>query len=168
MEEGLLRICHIASGVLWAGTAMFLGWFLVPAVQEAGPSGGAVMGSLMRRGLSTGLTVVSGLCILTGARLYALVFATTGLATPVGLVFLTGGLLALAALLLGFLVNRPTAVRLAELGGVIRAGGGPPTAEQTAALAALHRKMAGAARWSAALLGGATLLMAAGRLATVV
>ncbi len=168
MEEGLLRLCHIVSGVLWAGTAMFLGWFLVPAVQEAGPSGGTVMGGLMRRGLSTGLTVVSGLCILTGARLYALVFATTGLATPAGLVLLTGGLLALAALLLGFLVNRPTVARLAKLGGAIRAGGSPPTAEQTATLATLHRRLAGAARWSAVLLGGATLLMAAGRLAAVV
>lgn len=168
MEDGVLRVIHIVTGVTWAGTAMFMGWFLVPAVQEAGSAGGAVMGALMRRGLSHVLMVVSLLCVLSGLRLYMLAVTPTGLVTGQGLILTVGGLLALAAWLLGLAVHRPTALRVSQLSEAIRAAGGPPKLEQTAELARLARKSSTASRWSAGLLAGSTLLMAASRLGLLV
>ena len=55
----LLRLVHIVAGILWVGFAAFLPFYLVPAVAEAGPEAGKIMGALQRRGLMTVLPALA-------------------------------------------------------------------------------------------------------------
>src|SRR5437763_9946864 len=46
-----VRALHVLFGAIWLGMAVFASFFVMPAIQEAGPEGGKVMAILMRRGL---------------------------------------------------------------------------------------------------------------------
>src|SRR5687768_7076227 len=39
----ILRILHIAFGILWAGTALLMVFYIFPAVEKAGAEGGKIM-----------------------------------------------------------------------------------------------------------------------------
>ena len=43
----VLRAIHIYGAVVWAGTSLFVAFFLIPAIGAAGPAGGPVMGALI-------------------------------------------------------------------------------------------------------------------------
>ena len=43
-----LRFLHIVSAVFWAGSIMYLAWFIIPAVKALGPDGGKFMQQLAR------------------------------------------------------------------------------------------------------------------------
>ena len=64
------RVLHVLLGAIWLGGAFFTAFFLMPAVQEAGPEGGKVMGILVRRKLIPFIASVSGLTVVTGFYLY--------------------------------------------------------------------------------------------------
>lgn len=80
-----------------------------------------------------------------------------------GMVFGTGGVLALTALVIGLTVNAPTAKRLGELMAAIQARGGPPSPEQAAAMRALQSRLGNALRAVTLLLVLATAAMAVAR-----
>ena len=49
MEFPVLILIHVVFGIFWAGGAIVLGLFVVPAVLDAGPAGGAVMAGVVKR-----------------------------------------------------------------------------------------------------------------------
>jgi len=51
IELLVLHIVHVVGAVLWGGTAMFLAFFLMPAMGMAGPAGAPVMSALVERRL---------------------------------------------------------------------------------------------------------------------
>ena len=109
MEYPFLILLHVVFGILWAGGATVLGLFVLPAVVDAGPAGGAVMAGVVKRRMPVVLTMAAALVVLTGLRLYMLRFSSVWLTSPEGIVLSLGALLGLGAFVLARL--RPEAHR---------------------------------------------------------
>lgn len=168
LELVVLRIVHVLGGIFWVGSVLFTGIFLVPALSAAGPAAGQVMGAMQRRRLFIVLPVVAVLTMLSGLRLMQVAsggFSPAYFASPSGRVFAWGGVLAIAGFAFGMLVNRPIAVRMAQLGAMP-----PPTGPQGqeargAERAALQRRAAVSGIVNIVLLLGAAIAMATARYA---
>lgn len=112
----ILRLIHVVAGTLWVGFAVFVHVYLGPAVGDAGPEGGKVMGALQRRGLMTVLPILALLTVLSGFWVYWLVsggLEAEYVRSATGLTFGIGGLVALAAYLIGMFLTRPAMLRAA-------------------------------------------------------
>ncbi|HVO30856.1 MAG TPA: hypothetical protein VMV18_08970 [bacterium] len=166
-EYAALLFVHLAAGILWAGGAIVAGFFMLPAVLEAGPAGGAVMSGVTTRKFPQIMTVAALLVLLSGARLYMIRFTLEWVMSTEGVMLTVAALLAIAALLMGFFVQKPTAMRMGALAAQIKAAGAPPTPEQMAEMKALGEKLGKIARVAAWHLVAAALLMASHRLAVV-
>jgi hypothetical protein len=127
VEVAVLRLLHITAGVVWAAAAIVMGWFVIPAVREAGPAGGAVMRGIVARRLPQIAIVTGLLTVLAGLRLYQIRFSMGWLWTLEGLALTLALLVGLSALGMGIFVQRPTAVRLVALAAT--AAGAPPSDE---------------------------------------
>ncbi len=125
MEVAVLRLIHIGAGIIWAGIAITMGWYVIPAVREAGPQGGAVTRGIVARRLPQAALGAGVVTVLAGLRLYQLRFTTAWVWTVEGLALSLALLVGLSALGIGFFVQRPTAMRL----GALAAAGGPPSDE---------------------------------------
>lgn len=166
MEYLSLVFLHVAFGVLWAGGVIVLGLFIFPAVLEAGPAGGAVMGGILKRRLPVFLSVSAFIVVLSGLRMYMIRFTPEWLTTPEGLAITIGGVLGLGAFVLGFFIQRPLAGKVAAMAARIAASGAPPTPDQAHELTAMRARLSRVAALTAWHLVGATLLMSLHRLAT--
>lgn len=163
----LLRVVHIVSGVFWVGAALMLVGFLMPAVRDLGPKGGPFMAHLTQeRKLPLWIMAASILTVLSGFGLYWRLsngFSSEWMHSGAGRVFGIGGALAIVSLVVGMLVNSPTAKRLGALSAALQGAGGPPSPEQAAELARLQRRLYLASIESAVLLTLATAAMACAR-----
>ena len=127
-----LRLIHILGGTFWVGTALFMTWFLMPAMAGNPAAAGAVLGGLQRRRLMTVLPIVALLTVLTGLRLIWLAsggFESGYFRTATGGTLAVAGALTIVAFLIGVLVARPAALRAAQLGPKLE---GVPPAERGA------------------------------------
>ncbi len=115
----VLRIVHILFGLFWAGTAIALAAFVIPAARANGPTGGRLLRELMqRRRLSAALAIAAALTIVSGATMYwriATDMHDAWVRSRPGLVLGFGGLMALIAFALGGGVAAPTARKLEAL-----------------------------------------------------
>ena len=114
----ILRLVHVVSGAIWVGMVVFTTFFLMPAIQEAGPDGGKVMAAVQRRGLMTFMPILAIATIVSGLWLY--VRDAAGMhaefaRSPVGMAFGLGGLAAIVAFALGIVVLRPSMMKAAAL-----------------------------------------------------
>ncbi len=151
----VLRLIHITSGVLWAGTAFFFVRFLEPAVGAAGPEGGKFMQKLAETRYAIALSIAALLTVLSGLLMYWLDsggFQAAWITTPTGLAFTIGGLAGLAAFFIGFFVSRPAVARMTAIGQQAQAAGGPPSPTQMAEIEALQKTVGQAALRIALLL----------------
>jgi hypothetical protein len=143
----LIRAAHVLLAAIWVGATFFITYFLFPSLQETGPAGGPVMGALMRRKLPVFQASLGGTTVLTGFYLY---YRFTSGFDPVvsgsraAIVFGTGGICGLAALIIGGSVVSKNAKKMAELGARLASA---PEAERPALAAqmATHRSRAAAA-----------------------
>ena len=115
----VLRFVHVVFGALWVGMIFFSTFFLMPAIQDAGPDGGKVMGAIQRRGLMTVMPVLAIGALISGIWLY--VRAAAGMhaefaRSPVGMAFGLGGVAAIVAWVLGMAVLRPSMMKAMALG----------------------------------------------------
>jgi uncharacterized membrane protein len=114
-----LRIVHIVFGLFWAGAAIALAAFVIPAARANGAIGGQVLREVMqRRRLSTSLAVAAALTIVSGATMYwriATDMHDAWVESRPGLALGLGGLTALIAFALGAVVAAPTARKLEAL-----------------------------------------------------
>ena len=111
----LARLIHIVVGVFWAGTVIFNAWLLAPALRDAGPEGGKVMGALAKRGLMVILPIAGILTILSGLWLYwhaSLGFDPGYMRSRPGMIYGLGMTATLLAFILGVLVVRPAMAKL--------------------------------------------------------
>ena len=114
----VLRIVHVLSGIIWVGTAVFMGFFLGPALSTMGPAAGQVMGGLQKRKFMIVLPTVAVLALLSGLRLMMIASGNFGpgyFQTSSGRTFAGAGVLAILAFLIGIVVNRPTMVKMGQL-----------------------------------------------------
>jgi hypothetical protein len=108
-----LRLVHILAGTLWVGIAAFNPFFLMPALQEAGPEAGKVMVVLQRRGLMTLLPLLALFTIVSGlGLLWRVSGRTPGFFTsPAGHTLSMGAALAFVAFVIGIAITRPAMLR---------------------------------------------------------
>lgn len=159
-----MRLLHILSGVFWAGTLMFMAFFLFPAVRDAGPEGGKVVAELTRRKFTEIVPIVALVSILSGFWLYwyaSVGFQPAYMGSRVGMTYGIGGAAAILSLLVGMTVVRPSMKRAAELSGA--AGGGSPDQARMAQIQGLRARAGKGGQIVALLLLVAIAAMAVGR-----
>lgn len=160
-----VRALHVLLAALWLGAGMFFTLYLGPAVADAGPAGGQVMGALGRRGFLTYMAVVPGTTVLTGLYLYWRFtggFDTAVMGTHAGIAFGVGGLFGLVGLVIGGSVIGRCSRALLDLGAKMPT---LPPAERGAAaqeMARLSARVDGGGKVVAALTTIAIALMALG------
>ena len=161
----VLRVLHVAGGVMWVGAAVLLAGFVIPAAQ--GPEAGGFMQRLMvGRRAQAYLVATALVTVLTGIGLYARMASLTEgvfLGTGTGMAFGAGGVAGVAGLLVGALVNGPAATRMTEIGARLAAESRPPTAEEGAEMGRLQARLGTASRIALVLLLIATACMAVAR-----
>lgn len=153
-----VRFVHVVSAVFWAGAAMMMGWFVLPATRDVGPSAAPVMQAIIKRRLPQLASVASVLTVTAGLWLWA--DRGVSFSDWRGWLLAVGALCGIAAAVLGLGFQRPTADRLGRLGAEIAAGGQPPTAAQTAEMGNLSSRLSGYALRLAELLAVALAAMA--------
>ena len=150
----VLRFLHIVCGIMWVGAAVFMGLFVFPAVQEAGPAGGQVMQGLLKRKVPVIMPILAFVTILAGLRLLWRVSAGSApgyFSSPVGMTYAIAASIAILALLHGLASARPIANKI----GAVMAQMQQPGANKEALGAeakALQAKLGGHMRITAILL----------------
>jgi uncharacterized membrane protein len=151
-----LRLIHIVSGIFWAGATFYLAGFVMPAVTALGPDGGKFMQQLGKTNrlplvmnIAGSLTVIGGILLIWEmSNGFEYDWFTTGS----GMVFTTGGVLALIAYSIGISVNLPTLMKMNAIGKAIATAGAPPSAEQMQEMQKLRNRLFMATRVVAFLL----------------
>ena len=162
----ILRIVHVLGAIVWAGTSLFVAFFLMPAMGMAGPAAGPVMGGLVKRKLFTIIPIVAVVMMLTGLWLMMISsagFSASYFATRSGQTYVAGAVGALAAFAIFMLVSHPAIGRSMTLGQQIAQA---PEAERGALMAQMNavRARAGKASIASALILTLTAVaMAIGR-----
>jgi len=160
------RALHIVFGGFWLGSAITVGFFLVPSVRDAGPAGGAVMRQIAQiRRMPDIILWSSWVALLAGAVMYW--HASGGLQpewmrSASGLTFGIGGVLGLAAELVALTVTMPAAAGLTAVGMQVQQRGGPPTPEEATQMQVQQRRMLRGAQAIAVLLLLVVIAMAIG------
>jgi uncharacterized membrane protein len=157
----VMRLLHIVSGVFWAGTMIFMAFFLFPSVRDAGPAGGKVVAELTRRRFTEIVPVIAIVAILSGLWLYwraSVGFQPAYMGSRTGMTFGTGGAAAILSLLIGMVIVRPSMKRAAEL-----AAAGPPDEARMAQIQQLRARAGKGGQIVALLLLLAVAAMAVGR-----
>jgi len=152
----ILRLLHIGCGISWAGTVIFVAFFLDPAVKAAGPDGVKFMQELAKTNrFPIVIMILAMITVLAGVLLIWKVsggLEAVWLSTTNGQVLTAGGVLAIIAFLIGFSINRPVSFKMAKIGQAIASAGGPPTPAQLQELAMLAKRLSTASRIIAFLL----------------
>lgn len=160
MEYATLILLHVFFAIIWAGGAIAAGFFIIPAVLEAGPAGGAVMGGVVKRRFPIIMTISGLLVVLSGLRLYSMRLSLDWLRTTHGVLLSIGALAGLAAFAIGVLVQKPAVDKMGQLGAKLAAAGAPPSPEDAAEMERLRTRVAKVARVLAWHLVVAAVLMA--------
>jgi uncharacterized membrane protein len=166
-EMIVLRIVHVLGGLFWVGTTLFNSLYLFPAMAEAGPAAGAIMGSLQRRRLFMVMPVVALLTILAGLRLMWITsagFSSAYFASGRGATFGWSGAAAIVAFLIGMFFGRPAGMRMGQVQqAMAKVNDDDARAELRAELQALQRRSTMIGKLVNTLLILAAAGMAAGR-----
>lgn len=162
----VVRLLHVLLGAIWVGTVTFSAFFLMPAMQEAGPDAAKVMAGLQRRRFMDLLPIVALINVVSGLWLYwrfTAGFDGTISSSRPGIVFGAGGAIAIVAFTIGLLVMRRSLMRAGALSA--RAASVTDTTERSRLMGeaqGLRVRAGRAGRIVAVLLIVTTLLMAAG------
>ena len=164
----LLRIVHIATGVIWVGSLFVVVVFVQPSAATLGPAGAPFMSELRRRRFVDVVFIDAVFTVIAGAFLYWHdwhLFPTFGdwIGSSFGRALTVGALLAISGLGVAASVTRPTIGRLITLGGQVAASGGPPPPETAARIGSLQRRLVVAERVSFSLVLLAVVAMASAR-----
>lgn len=163
----VLRLLHVVFGALWVGFAIFVPFFLIPSLVEAGPAAGPVMGSLQRRGLPRVIAAFAGITILAGALLFWRVsggMRPEFMGSRMGIALSTGALAAIIGYAIGMTVVRPAMNRAGELAqGLAAITSDAERAARAAEIGALRARGAAGGKVVGWILLFALLLMAVAR-----
>lgn len=113
-----IRVVHVLLAAVWLGSAAFMTFVLMPAIGTAGPSGGAVMIALNKKGIVPFFATISGITVLTGFYLYwryTAGFDPTLSASRAGMAYGIGGVCGLIAAIIGGSVVGRSSKRMIEV-----------------------------------------------------
>lgn len=144
-----IRVVHVLLAALWLGSVGLMVLFVMPANRETGPAAAPLMGAIARRGLNGFMGAVGGVTVLTGIYLYWRFtggFAPQLSATRSAMVFGTGGIAGILAVIISGAVVGRNAARMGALGGKAMAvpEGSERAGLMTQSAAARDRALAGA------------------------
>jgi hypothetical protein len=141
----VLNLVHIVAGAFWAGSALLLTCFVVPAVNAAGQQGGAVMQKLTKETRFPLAMALSGaLTVLSGLAMYWLVsdgLSAAWISSSHGIAITVGGVAGICAAIAGGAMAGGASKRLGALMEECQTAGKPPTAEQQAEIERFKAKM---------------------------
>ena len=162
----VLRVIHILGGVFWAGSSFLLTGFIEPTVRASGDDGRRFMQRFnSQSSFSTVVAAAAGATVLAG--LWMLWIVSGGSAaffeTGRGLGLTIGMLAGILAFILGFVMQNRPLRRMAAIGGVVAASGGPPSAAQAATMETLMGTVRLGGRLVAVLLLISVVTMATAR-----
>jgi uncharacterized membrane protein len=161
----VLRVLHVAGGVLWVGAATFYLFLLIPAVRSSDSAGQTFMQKLGPR-MGPFMGLVTTVTVLSGALLYARFFSG-GISfiwkTGAGAAFTVGAVAALASYVIGSTVFGKTQEKIGALGAAMASAGGPPQPEQVTEMNRLQTFLMKAYQFDFVLLVVAMLAMAVAR-----
>jgi len=160
----VLRAVHILGGIFWAGAAMVLYGFVLPAAAATRPESGRFTQHLAgKSGLTAWMTIASVACVVAGIALFAPIsgsFDRDWMHSTRGIVLSVGALLGIGSLIEGQLILAPTARKLGALAAQVQ---GAPTPEQAKTLGELQAKLQRAGTRGAWMLGFSAAFMAVAR-----
>lgn len=160
----VLRFLHIIAGILWAGGALTMGFFVAPTMGAIGDAGKQFAGHLMAKTrFSAFMMVTGGTTVLAGSILYGIDsnwFQSAWMHSPTGIGFGVGATAGILAFVFGVMLGNINKA-LGALGAQIQ---GKPTAEQMNSLQALMTRQAMASKWNTIFMLIAIALMASARL----
>ena len=164
----LLRIVHIATGVIWVGSLFVVVVFVQPSAATLGPAGAPFMSELRRRRFVDVVFIDALFTVAAGLLLYWRDWHQhpsfgDWVGSSFGASLTVGALLAIAGLGVAASVTRPTIVRLVAVGKQVAESGGPPTPETAARMGRLQRRLVVAERISFSLVLLAVVFMASAR-----
>jgi hypothetical protein len=164
----LLRIVHIATGVIWVGSLFVVVVFVQPSAATLGPAGAPFMAELRRRRFVDVVFIDAVFTVVAGFFLYwhdwhLLPSFDDWISSHFGAALTVGGLLAISGLAVAGSVTRPTIARLVALGRRVADSGGPPSPEVAARIGGLQRRLVIAERVSFTLVLLAVAAMASAR-----
>jgi len=113
-----MRVLHVLLGVFWGGAVLLNAFFLQPAMRDAGPEGGKVMGALLRRGFMTAMPTAAVTTLLSGLWLYWRIsghFDPAYVHSAGGMTYGIGGLAAILGFAIGMVAIRPNMQKAAAL-----------------------------------------------------
>ena len=140
----VLRLIHIFAGIFWVGNVWYLVLFFLPRVKRFGPETGRIMQTMSAQPFPMSMTIAAVSVALSGILMYGNVskgFSREWILTPTGIVLGIAGVLGILAVLEGFIVSRPAAERMAQLGRQAAAPGGPPNPAAMQEMQALSAKL---------------------------
>ncbi len=164
----LLRIVHIATGVIWVGSLFVVVVFVQPSAATLGPAGAPFMSELRRRRFVDVVFIDAVFTVIAGSFLYwrdwhAYPSFGDWIGSGFGASLTVGALLAISGLGVAAFVTRPTIVRLVSLGKQVAESGGAPMPETAVQIGALQRRLVVAERASFSLVLLAVVAMASAR-----
>ncbi len=158
----VLRLVHILSGIVWLGSGVFTGIFLIPALSGSPAMMGQVVAGLHRRRYFVVFPIVATLTILSGIRLLWITsagFAPGYFATGTGRTFAISAVAGIIAFVLSLGVARPAAVRAGGISASLAATRDAPARERL--LSELDR-MRRRGAWATSVAIGFGILAASG------
>jgi uncharacterized membrane protein len=161
-----VRAVHILLASIWFGVSFFTALYLGPAIQQAGPAGGAVIGAIIRRGFDRIMATIGGVTVLTGAWLFWRLtqgFDSSLMSTRIGMFFTAGGLVGIAAAAVGGGIVGRTSKQLFQLGNDMAKMADAEKAAAGQKVAALRARIEMGSKLLLALLFTAMVLMSVGR-----
>lgn len=159
----VFRVVHVACGVFWAGAAVYLALFVLPAVTAMGPEGGRFMQQLAKTNrLPIVMMVIPIITILSG--LFLIWKISGGLnkdwvMSTHGMILIFGAVCGLCGFSVGFIINRPAVERIRQISLDVAKAGGIPNEHQSAEIKILQTRMALGTRLVAWLLPLAVIAM---------
>lgn len=162
----ILRIIHVVGAVIWAGTALFVSFFLIPAIGMAGPAGAPVMGALIKRRLFVIVPAIAVLTMLAGLRLLWLIsdgYSAAFFASGQGMTYATGAVVSIVAFTIFLTVNRPALNQIGTLQGQMAQAAEVDRAPLMTQINTLRERTAAGSKAIAVLLSIAAITMAIGR-----
>jgi uncharacterized membrane protein len=164
----LLRIVHIATGVIWVGSLFVVVVFIQPTAATLGSAGGPFMSELRRRRFVDVVFIDAVVTVVVGGFLYWRDWHAVHprfhdwIDSRFGAALTVSAMVALCGLGVAALVTRPTIARLVSLAHVAASRGTPSPGSATQ-IGALQRRLVVAERASFSLVLLAVVAMASAR-----
>ena len=156
------RLTHIPAAIVWAGGALFIEFYVQPAIEHGGPKAAGIIEMMSKTRVY--FTLAATLTVVGGAALY--IHDAGGLqlwTTTSGWVFTLGAVCGIIAWASGGALLAPRLAQISKIGAEMQAAGGPPSADLLGRMQVLQGQVKRIGRTDTILIIVAIVTMATAR-----